>query len=285
MSLSLSLVSTLFDSSGSQSGAAGLLQTLYGGGGQQGVTDPSQSLQALTQAEANQAQDIRTTAQQPAVQRAVAQFTSAVQSATSVQQLLSNPNVMQVLLTANGLGDQTSYTALAQKALTSNVNDPNSLVNQLSDTRWKPVAQTYNFANDGLSIIQQPKVIATIANAYAEVTWRQSLDATTPGLSDALSFRQEASGITSVDQILGDPVLRTVVTTALAIPEQIAFQPLEAQEKAISSQLDISQFKDPQFVETFTQRYLIAAAQQATSASGSTQDLTSLAVQSQGLVV
>ncbi|MBV8613380.1 MAG: DUF1217 domain-containing protein [Acetobacteraceae bacterium] len=285
MSLSLSLVSTLFGSGSNQSGANGLLQILDGGGGQQGVTDPSQSLQALSHAEANQTQDIQATAQQTAVQRAISQFTAAVKSATSVQQLLSNPNFLQVFLTANGLGDQTQYTALAQKALMSNPNDSNSLANQLSNTSWQSAVKTYDFADKGLSVIQQPQVISTIANAYAEETWRQSLDATTPGLSDALTFRQEASGITSVDQILGDPVLRTVVTTALGIPEQIAFQPLEAQEKAISSQLDISKFKDPLFVETFTQRYLIAASQQASSTNGSTPDLSSLAVQAQGLVV
>ncbi|MBV9809207.1 MAG: DUF1217 domain-containing protein [Solirubrobacterales bacterium] len=278
-------MSTLFSGGGDQSGAGGLLQTLYGGGGQQGVADPSQSLQALSQAEANQTQGIQATVQQPAVQRAITQFTAAVKSATSVQQLLSNPNFLQVFLTANGLGDQTQYTALSQKALMSNPNDANSLANQLANTSWQSVVKTYDFADKGLSVIEQPQVISTIANAYAEVTWRQSLDATTPGLSDALTFRQNASGITSVDQILGDPVLRTVVTTALGIPEQIAFQPLEAQEKAISSQLDISKFKDPKFVETFTQQYLIAAAQQASTTSGSTQDLASLAVQAQGLVV
>ncbi len=142
---------------------------------------------------------------------------------------------MQVLLTANGLADQVPYAALAQKTLQSDVNDPKSLVNKLTDMRWKPVAQTYDFANKGLKVIQDPKVISTIANAYAEVTWRKSLDATTPGLSNALTFRKQASTISSVDQILGDPVLRKVVTTALNIPLQIAFQPLQAQEKAIST--------------------------------------------------
>lgn len=282
MSLSLSAISTLFPSTSTQTGADGLLQILYGGG--QSSASGGDPLPALTQAEANQTADIQTTARQPDVARAISQFTAAVGKATSVQQLLQNPVVLQVLLTANGLGDQTQYTALAQKALTSDPSDPNSLVNQLSDTSWKSVAQTYDFATKGLSIIQQPSVISTIANAYAEVTWRQSLDATTPGLSNALTFRGEASTITSVDQILGDPVMRAVVTTALGIPEQIAFQPIEAQEKAISSRLDLSQFQDPQFVEAFTQRYLIAAGQTASS-STSTTDVTSLAVQSQGLVV
>ncbi len=158
------------------------------------------------------------TAAQPAVKRAVDAFTAGVSSAKTVQQLLANPAVMQVLLTANGLADQIPYTALAQKTLQSNLNDPKSLANKLTDKRWKPVVQTYDFANKGLKVIQDPKVISTIANAYAEVTWRQSLDAATPGLSNALTFRSEASTITSVDQILGDPVMRDVVTTALGIP-------------------------------------------------------------------
>lgn len=283
ISLSLSDLSYFFPST-DQSGAAGLLQILYGGG-QTGTAAGSQPIQALDQAEANQTRDIQTTANQPDVQRAIAKFASAVQGATSVQQLLANPTVMQVLLTANGLADQIPYTALASKALTSDMSDPTSLVNTLSDTRWKSVAQTYNFATQGLSVIQQPQAISTIANAYAEVMWRQSLDATTPGLSNALTFRQEASSITSVDQILGDPIMRSVVTTALGIPEQIAFQPLEAQEKAISVRLDLTKFQDPQFVESFTQKYLLAAGQAASTSSSTTQSLTALAAQSSGLVV
>jgi hypothetical protein len=190
---------------------------------------------------------------------------------------------MQVLLTANGLADQIPYTALAQKALTSNLSDPQSLANTLTDTRWKSAAQTYDFAAKGLAVIQNPSVISTITNAYAEVTWRNSLDATTPGLSNALTFRSEASTITSVDQILGDPVMRTVVTTALGIPQEIAFQDITAQETAISTRIDVKNFQDPKYVESFVQRYLINAGSAAAPAS--TPDLTSLAIQASGLVV
>lgn len=254
------------------------------GGTVSGITESP--VTALSNAEQDETQEINATAQEPQVARAIQAFTTAVQNATTPQQLLSNPQALQVLLTANGLGDQTSYTALATQTLLSNINDPNSLVNKLSDTRWQSVVQTYDFANKGLSIIQNPQVIQTIANGYAEVTWMNSLDATTPGLSDALEFRKEASSITSVDQILGDPVMRTVVTTALGVPEQIAFQDLPAQEQAITSRLDISKFQDPNFVEQFTQRYLIAAAQAASSSSSSTSSssLEALAVRAQGLI-
>jgi Protein of unknown function (DUF1217) len=287
MSTDLSYLTTLYGTA-SSTGSGDLLATLYGIAGQSVNAFGQNPVTALTSAEQNQTRDIQMTAMQPTVKRAVDAFTAAVTSAKTVQQLLTNPAAMQVLLTANGLGDQVAYTALAQKTLQSDVNDPKSLANKLTDTRWKPVVQTYDFANKGLKIIQDPKVISTIANAYAEVTWRQSLDATTPGLSNALTFRSEASTITSVDQILGDPVMRNVVTTALGIPLQIAFQPLQAQEKAITTQLDITKFKDPKFVESFVQRYLLAAnnsSNGSNTTASTTPDITSLAVKAYGLVV
>lgn len=196
--------------------------------------------------------------------------------------MLKDAAVLKVLLTANGLGGQEIYPALAQKALLSDTTKPNALANRLPNAAWKNTASLYDFANKGLSVLQNPKVVDTLASAYAEVAWRQSLDQTTPGLSNALTFRQGASKITSVDQILGDPTLRTVVTTALGIPQEIAFQSLGAQEKAISSQLDITKFSDPKFVEKFTQRYLIAA--NASAAPSTSSSLDQLAASFRGLI-
>ena len=188
------------------------------------------------------------------------------------------------MLTANGLGDQTDYPVLAQKALLSNTKDRTALANTLSNTTWKSVASLYDFANQGLAVLKKPGVVDTLANGYAEVTWRNSLDQTTPGLSEALTFRAAASSIKSIDQILGDATLRTVVTTALNIPQQIAFQDLGAQELAISTRLDITQFKNPKFVEAFTTRYLLAA-QASVGTSSSSSSLEQLAASARGLVV
>lgn len=257
-------VSMLFGSSSDDDN--GIMSILAGNGGGASATDP---IGALNSAEVNQTKDIAATAADPQVARDLATFTKAVSSATSVTQLLANPTVMKVLLTSNGLGDQVSFTALAQKALTSDLTNTNSVANQLKTTNssWLSAAQTYQFAAKGLSVIQSPSVLATITNAYAEVTWRTSIDAATPGLSNALTFRAGAAKVTSVDQILGDPVLRDVVTTALGLPLQIAEQPLSTQERLISNGLDIKQLQDPKFVETFVQRYLLAKGSNGTSGS------------------
>ncbi len=275
------LISPLASGSGT---AGSLIDTLYGYSSSGTAASETNPVAALNEAEENESKDIAITAAEPQVARAISAFTAAVKSATSPAQLLSNPTVMQVLLTANGLSDQVPYTALATQTLLSNPSDPNSLVNQLTDSRWLPVVETYDFATQGLSVIQNPSVISTIANGYAEYTWLSSLDQVTPGLSNALTFRAQASSITSVDQILGNQTMFDVVTGALGIPEQIVYQPLAAQQQAISSRLDISQLQNPQFVQSFVQRYLIAQQANAT-ASNTTPSLEALAAQAQGLVV
>lgn len=273
MSLLPASISSLFGSDPS------LLATAYGLNGNAG--SGQSPIIALATAERDQARDIKRTAAEPEVARAIKTFTAAVKGATDVRQLLANPGAMRVLLIANGLGDQANFTALARKALMSNPADPKSVVNQLTDLRWKPVVKTYQFATKGLSVIKDPKVIDTVAGAFAEFSWRQSLEKSTPGLSKALTFRAQAAKFTSADQILGDAVMRDVVTTALGIPKQIAFQPLEAQEKAITTRLDIKKLQDPKFVENFTKRYLM----NVTADAATTPDLTTLATRLRGLVV
>lgn len=215
---------------------------------------------ALKQAEQDQAKKIAAEARKPEVQRDLLAFRKAVERAKDPKSLLADPAVQRVLLTANGLADQVGYPALATKALLSKTGDPKSVVNSLADPRWKAAAETYDFAGKGLSVLRDPKVLDTVTTAYAEISWRKSLDATTPGLSDALTFRERVSTVRDAYDILGDPTLRRVVTRTLGIPQEIAFQTLNAQEAAILRKLDVKQLQDAKFVEAFMKRYLIAAA-------------------------
>lgn len=276
MSISTSYLTSLYGSV-SSGGVPSLLDTLYGRSGQAANASGQTPVQALRSAETNQTQDIKATAAQPTVQHAIAAFTKAVQSATSVAQLLADPSVMKVLLTANGLSDQTGYTALATKALTSDLKDPKSLANVLPNTLWKSAATAYNFAAGGLSVIQKPATIASITAAYTQTVWEQSLDASTPGMSSALAFRAQASSIKSVQQILGNSTYYHLVTTALGVPLQIAFQSTEAQQLAISSRLDVTKLQDPKFVEDFVDRFLLAKGAEANKPS--TPDLTTLSIE------
>lgn len=257
MSLSAAYVSALFGFQGSVVSGTGQLASSPASVG---------SAETIKQAEAGRAKGIAAEAKDPAVAQDVAAFRRAVASAKDLKSLLAKPQARKVLLTASGLADQSDYIALVAKALSSDPADAKSLANRLTDRRFLAIAKTYDFAKSGLSVLKQSKVLDTIASGYAEVAWRKSLDANTPGLATALDFHQRAAGITSTLQILGDATLRKVVTTALGLPLQIAIQPLEAQQAAISSRLDVSRFKDPKFVDKFTQRFLTESSQNAAAA-------------------
>jgi hypothetical protein len=256
---------------------SGLLDALYGGA-QASSVDP---VAALQQAVKNQTTAVADEAKQPDVARDIAAFRKAVANAPDAKTLLADPTARKVLLTANGLGSQTDFAALASKALLSDTSKSGSLASQLSNAQWLTVAKTFDFANKGLTVLKKATVLDSIANGYAEVAWRNSLDQTTPGLSNALDFRSRASTIKTALQVLGDPTFREVVTVALGIPKQIAYQSLDAQAKAITDRLDVTKLSNPTFVEQFTRRYLIE------NATNNAQDTTNGGTggQSSGLLV
>jgi len=277
--------SLLFSGSTSVSNVTtSMLNTIYNGAAVSTAVSTGNPISDLKLAQANEVKDVAKEAKKPEVARDIAAFQKGVANAKNIQTALKNPNVMKVLLTANNLSKYIQYPALAQKALLSDPSDPNSLANKLTDTNLRNTTKTFNFAKNGLAALQDPKVVAALANGYAEVMWRRSLDQATPGLSNALTFLSQANSIKSVDEILGDSVNRTVVLTALGIPQQIAFQSLTAQEQAVSSRVDISKFQDPKYVTSLTDQYLLTMQQQSRSSAGGT-DLTSLAIQSGGLVI
>jgi hypothetical protein len=230
----------LFSSSSSTSDiATSMLNTLFSGATATSSTAVSTGnpLVDLKLAQANETTDVAREAKTPQVARDIAAFQKGVANAKDIQTALQNPNVMKVLLTANNLSTYIQYPALAQKALLSDPSQSNSLVNKLSDTNLLNTTKSFDFAKNGLAALNDPKVISTLSNAYAEVLWRQSLDQATPGLSNALAFLSQASSIKSVDDVLGNSVNRSVVLTALGIPEQVAFQELTAQEQDITPAL------------------------------------------------
>jgi hypothetical protein len=277
------------DTSATADASAAILNALYSGAS--GTAAPSNWVSTgnplidLKIAQSDQTADVAKEALQPQVSQAINAFKTAVANAPNIQTALANPDVQQVLLTANGLSDYLGDTALVQKVFLSNPSEPTSLVNQLGDSTLLSAVQTYNFGTTGLAELQNPKVVSTLTSAYAEVQWRQSLDAATPGLSNALDFLSQASSIKSVNDILDNYTNFEVVTTALGIPQGIVNQDITAQQQAIASRIDIKQFQDPNYVTSLTDQYLLTMQENNQSNTGDSTSLTALAVQAGGLVV
>lgn len=245
----------------SSSGVSGLYAALLPGGGKaKASATPGEAIIALKLAERSGDEQIARIGKDPIVSRDVERFKKAVAEAKSVDELLDDPTVRKVLLTANGLGDQADYVSLVKKALTSDGDSKTSLARKLtvSNQGWLSATRKYDFNHRGLAVIQKPETIAQVADEYVHAKWLDSLDETTPGLGNAMSFKEKAASFTTPLAILGSPLARDVVTTTLSIPKQLAFQPLDSQESAIARKVDTAKFADPAFVDRFVMRYLIA---------------------------
>lgn len=281
---------SLLFSTGGASGSsinAAMLNTLYSGTSGQVTSTfvPSGNpLVDLTLAKKQEATDVAQVQKQPVVQQAISQFKSAVANAPDLKTALANPAVQKVLLTANGLSNYIGDTALVQKLLMSDPSDPKSLVNKFGNALWLNTVLNYNFAKKGLAELQDPQTVASLTNAYAEMQWRSSLDQSTPGLSNALTFLSQASSIKSVKDVLNNFVNFVVVTTALGIPTAIINQGTSAQTAAIKTRLDVSRLQDRNFVTSLTDRYLLTM-QMNKSTTSTSGGLDALAAQSRSLLV
>jgi hypothetical protein len=245
-------------------------------GGSSGGTsaDPAAALLAFRRASATGAETkgVAQTAKDGAVKLALTRFTEGISRAKTVEAALRDPRVTDVLLPALGIPDGVDTPGLAVRALMSDPTNANSVASKLSatDPRWKSAASTLNLSKLGLDGLRSATLQKTITDGYTAYQWRVSKDSEANGISDALYFKQRmATGkeLTSYE-VLGDAVLRRVVTGALGLPQTIAIQEVETQARAITSRIDLSKLTDTKQATKLAEKYVMSAAGSGTT-SGS----------------
>jgi hypothetical protein len=255
-----------------------ILAALYPGGGGGGAAEAIPALRRATAA-GEAARAMARLAKDGGIRRAMERFRAAVSGTGDVAQALRDPRVLEVLLPAMGMGDAVGQAGLAARALTADPADPKALPARLRDTRWREAAAALDLHRRGMDALRDPAVQARLERGLRQQRWHEELDAAHPGLSDALVFRQRAAAVKDAYDVLGDPVLRRVVTGALGLPPELAIQPVESQARAVTSRLNLATLADPRAVARIAERYVLqrgTAAAGAAPASGSGSTLLAL---------
>ena len=255
--------------------SASLAASLFGGSA--GATtsgDAASAVVALKRAQSKEAETKGVAAERkdPVTITALKQFESAVAKARDVKSALQDPRVLAVLLPSLGLADQAAYPGLVQRALLADPKDAKGLLASL-DSRFKAAASTLDLKAKGLAGLRDPALLAKLEAGYVQYQYQQGLDEKNAGMSDALYFIQNAAAKTDVYGILGNAVMRRVVTGALGLPAQMAVQSVETQARAITSRMKVADLQDPKKVQALAQRYVMA---QAGTSGGGTGSLLSL---------
>ena len=133
-----------------------------------------------------------------------------------VDDLINNTALYSFALHSVGLAAQDESQAKIRMVLESNVNDPKSYVNQLSDKRYLALAKEYNFDKDGKitapRLAQSQSEITLMAQNYVKMQTRYgNTAAKAPATDDMNYYTKTIQGIDSVDGLLSDSKLVKVM--------------------------------------------------------------------------
>jgi hypothetical protein len=201
----------------------------------------------------------------PVTLTTLAQFRRALDKADTIEKALSDPRILQVLMPALGLPDQANNPGMVRRALLSDPSDPKGLAAQLGSS-WQAAARTLGAFDKGLDALRDPAMVQRLSDAFVKYQYRLGLNEQQPGLADALYFLESAKNAKDVFGVLGDGVIRRVVTGALGLPDSMAIQSVETQGRAVTSRLKLETLQDDRAVRKLAERYLIAAANKAAEA-------------------
>jgi flagellar basal body rod protein FlgG len=194
-------------------------------------------------------------ASQPQVARESEYYLKRISEIKSIDEFMADTRVFNYAMKAHGLEDMNYAKAFMRKVLTEGVDKEDAFANQLADSKYKEFAETFNFARNGETATIFNKAQQGTVDKYHRLTLEEEAGVDNTGVRLALYFERTAPELDSVYGILADTALYEVVRTALGIPAEIAASDIDKQAEMLKSRLDIEDFKDPEKLNTFMQRF------------------------------
>jgi hypothetical protein len=214
------------------------------------------------------------TAAEPAVKSATAYYEANIGKVTSIQDFVGNYRLLSYALDAYGLGDQINAKALITKVLEGGVSNPKSLGNTLSDSRWKAFAAAFDFVGQGALSVSSTSAVKTTTADFVEHQLESDQGAEDVGVQLALYFQRVAPTISNEYGILADPNLLEVAQTIFGLSPATSATNIDAQAKALSQLLPISDLQDPKKLQQLTERFTAMYDLTYGPGSGATTSLT-----------
>lgn len=195
-------------------------------------------------------------AAQPGLAREADRFREATGTIHTPEALLKDRRSLQFVLESYGLESEIGKTAILRKLMTEDPDAEGSLANRMTDQRYRQFARDFSGWQTRIPFAK-PGAIDTIVERWQTARYERQLGEDAPGLREALYFRRNAAGATSVLQLMSDPALSLVLRVGLGLPKQFAMLEFDQQKAVLSSRTDLSTFNDPKRLDAFLRRFLI----------------------------
>jgi hypothetical protein len=204
----------------------------------------SNPLAAWRQLNENPTRLLDTFADSPQVERKLDYFRENAPKVESLDDLMNDRQLLEVTLTAFGLEDDLNAKGRIRAVIEEDWKSPESLANRLREPRYGELARFFKFSDFGLDLFQRDANINQLEQRYLRNAMEKEIGNQLPSLRQAAYFARNIDKADDALGILGDRVIRSVVTETLQLPEQIAVQSVDTQARAIESRLDIDAFQE-----------------------------------------
>lgn len=194
-------------------------------------------------------------AERPEVARESEYYLSKIGSIKSVDDFMADSRIYNFALKAHGLEDMAYAKAFIRKVLTEGTDSAEDFANKLSDSRYKDLAASLNFAGLGAAATAVDRAQKGVVDKFQRQTLEEDAGEENMGVRLALYFERTAPTIKSGMEILADDALSEVVRTTLSLPDEIIGADIDRQSKYIEEAINIKDFQDPTKVGKFLERF------------------------------
>lgn len=218
-------------------------------------------------------------ARDPVLNRDHDYFREKMKTITSAEEFVADYRLMKTSLTSAGLESDLQNRFFIRKVLESDLSDPKSFANRLTDKRYVAFARSINASMGARGDAAVEKVIGNHRQAALETR----VGAVDPDLRVALYARREIAAVASAPstentkwyQILGSSPLRKVVAGAFGFGTSYSKLPLDRQLEEFKDAAgklfgtsDAKAMADPANMEKLIQRFLIRSQATQGTTSG-----------------
>ncbi|MEQ8178207.1 MAG: DUF1217 domain-containing protein [Amphiplicatus sp.] len=209
----------------------------------------------------------------PMLARDIEYFRENISSAATAEDLVKDRRLLTVALGAFGLADEINKQAFVQKILEGGTEDASSFANRLGDPRWQALAKAFDYGNitQGSNILLKEFREDVIAR-YKSLEFERAVGDVDNDMRLAMNFKREIGALASSEsadrngwlKIMGSLPMRTLMQTALGLPESVAQLDLEKQQEIFADKAlrvfgdkSVAMFKDPAKIDDAIRRFFL----------------------------
>lgn len=187
-------------------------------------------------------------------------YTEQVQNIQTAKEFLNDRRLVDFVLTANGINPDDVTDDFMEQVFSSDLDDPDSFVNQQDDHRYAQILSSFNFDENGDIAfkgggIQGRYGMEMTDYLYLQQTLEEEIGEDSAGARLALYFKRMMPDINTPYDILGDTALLEVFRTAFSLPSEMSSMDIEKQAGLIEKNLDLEELQDPDKLEKFISRF------------------------------